>query len=56
MTQLPKESAYSFAMRCIETRQKVILAPMKSDIKYDENLVFKLFYKTLEKGISKLYL
>ena len=28
---------------------------MESDIKYDKNLVFKLFYKTLEKGISSSY-
>ena len=28
---------------------------MKSDIKYDKNLVCKLFYKTLEKGMSSLY-
>ena len=29
---------------------------MKSDIKYDKNLVFKLFYKTPEKGISSSYI
>ena len=56
ITQLPDESAYSFVMRCIETRQKVILASMKSDIKYDKNIVFKLFYKTPEKGISSSYI
>ena len=55
MTQLPEESAYSFVMRCIKKRQKVILATMKSDIKYDKNLVCKLFYKTVEKGISSSY-
>ena len=55
MTQLPEESAYSFVMPCIETRQKVILAFIKSDIKYDKNLVSKLFYKSLEKGISSSY-
>ena len=38
ITQLLEESAYSFIMRCIETRQKVILASMKSDTKYDKNL------------------
>ena len=52
ITQLPEESAYLFVMRCTETRQKVILASMKSDIKYDKNLVSKLFHKTLEKGLS----
>ena len=55
MTQLSEESAYSFVVRCIETRQRVILAFMKSDIKYDKYLVFKLFYKTPEKGISSSY-
>ena len=29
---------------------------MKSDIKYDKNIVFKLFYKTPEKGISSSYI
>ena len=38
ITQLLEESAYSFVMRCTETRQKVILASMKSDAKYDQNL------------------
>ena len=42
-------------MRYIERRQKVILASMKSSIKYDKHLVCKLFYKTLEKGISSSY-
>ena len=54
MTQLLEESPYSFVMRCTETKQKVILASMKSDIKY-KNLVCKLFYKTLEKVISSWY-
>ena len=28
---------------------------MKSDLKFDKNLVCKIFYKTLEKGISSSY-
>ena len=55
ISKLSEESAYSFLMRCIETRQKVILASIKSDTKYDKNLVCKLFYKTLEKAISSSY-
>ena len=43
LTQLPEEIAYSFVTRCIETMQKVILASIKSDIKFDKNLVCKLF-------------
>ena len=38
-------------MRCIEIRQKVILASQKSDIKYDKELARKLFYRTLERGL-----
>ena len=55
ISQLSEESAYSFLMRCIETRQNVTLASMKSDKKYGKNLVCKLFYKTLEKTISSSY-
>ena len=38
-------------MRCIEIRQKVVLASQKSDIKYDKELARKLFYRTLERGL-----
>ena len=44
MVQLPEESPYVYVMTCIEVRQKVILASTKSDIKYDKNLVSKLFF------------
>jgi len=55
MSQSPEESAYSFAMRCIEVRQKVIRASEKSDIQYDEPLVNKLFLRTLERGLISGY-
>ena len=55
MVQLPEESEYQYAMRRIEIRQKVILASNKSDIKYDKELVRKLFYRTLEKGLLRSY-
>ena len=55
MVQLPEESEYQNVMRCIEIRQKVILASNKSDIKYDKELVRKLFYRTLERGLLSLY-
>ena len=42
-------------MRCIEVRQKVILASNKSDIKYDKELVRKFFYGTLKIGLLSLY-
>ena len=54
MVQLPEESEYQNVMRCIEIRQKVILASNKSDIKYDKELVRKLFYRTLERGLLSL--
>ena len=55
MVQLPEESEYQYVMRCIEIRQKVILASNKSDIKYDKELVRKLFYRTLERGLLSSY-
>ena len=55
MVQLPEESEYQNVMRCIEIGQKVILASNKSDIKYDKELVRKLFYRTLERGLLSLY-
>ena len=48
MIQLPEESEYSYVMKRIEIRQKVLLASSKSDIKYDKGLVMKLFYRILE--------
>ena len=53
MVQLPEESEYQYVMRCNEIRQKVLLASNKSDIKYDKELVRKLFYRTLRKRITK---
>ena len=55
MVQLPEESEYQYVMRCIEIRQKVIRASNKSDIKYDKELVRKLFYRTLERGLLSSY-
>ena len=49
MIQLLEESEYSYVMKCIEIRQKVLLASSKSDIKYDKGLVMKLFYRILER-------
>ena len=36
MVQSPEESSYSFVLRCIELRQKVLIASTKSDIKFDK--------------------
>ena len=33
MAQSPEESSYSFLLRCIELRQKILIASTKSDIK-----------------------
>ena len=52
---LPEESEYGYAMKCIEVRQKVLLASCKSDIKYDKGLVMKLFYRTLGRGLLSSY-
>ena len=42
-------------MRCIEVKQKVILASNKSDINYDKELVRKFFYGTLKIGLLSSY-
>ena len=55
MVRLPEESDYQYVMRCVEIRQKVILTSNKSDIKYDKELVRKLFYRTLERGLLCSY-
>ena len=43
-------------MRCIELRQKTLLLLLKSDLKFNKTLVLKLFFKTIEKGISSTYI
>ena len=55
MVQLPEESEYQHAMRCIEIREKAILTSNKSDIKYDKELVRKPFCRTLERGLLSSY-
>ena len=53
VAQLSDETAYHFAIRCLEMRQKVIVASKQSyDIIYDPNLVQQLFLRTLERGIA----
>ena len=55
MVHLLEKSEYQYVMRCIEIRQKVILASNKSDVKYDKELVRKLFYCTRERGLISSY-
>ena len=55
VVKLPGESEYQYVMRCIEIRQKVILASNKSDMKYDKELVRKFFYRALEIGLLSSY-
>ena len=55
MIKLPEESEYSYVMKCVEVRQKVLLTASKSDIKYDKGLMMKLFYRTLERGLLSSY-
>ena len=53
LVQSPDESSYSFLIRCIETRQKLLLASEKSrEIKYEEHFVRQLFFKTIENGLT----
>ena len=54
MAQSPEESFFSFALRCIELRQKILITSTKSDIKFDKPLL-DVFYRTLERGLSVTY-
>ena len=57
MAQLSDETAYHFAIRCLEMRQKATVACKKqsNDITYDPNLVQQLFLRTLKRGIASPY-
>ena len=55
MVQSPEEWSYSFVLRCIELRQKILIASTKSDIKLDKPLLDKVFCRTLERGVSITY-
>ena len=50
-------STNQFVIRCLEIRQKVIIASKQSDkITYDPNLMQQLVLKTLDRGISSPYI
>ena len=55
IAQSPEESSYSFVLRCIELRQKILIASTKSDIKFDKPLLDKVFCRTPERGLSSTY-
>ena len=55
MVQSPEESSYSFVLRFTELMQKILIASTKSDIKFDEPLLVKVFRRTLESGLSSTY-
>ena len=55
LTQLPEVTAYYFVMRCIELRQKILLASIKSDVKFNKTLVLRLFFEREEKSIINTY-
>ena len=55
MAQSPEESSYSFVLRCIELRKKILTTSTKSDIKFYKPLLDKVFCRTLERGFSSTY-
>ena len=55
MAQSPEESSYSFVLRYIELRQKILITSRKSDVKFDKPLLDKVFCRTLERGLSSTY-
>lgn len=52
--QLLEKSENSFIMKCIEVRQKDLLASKKWDIKYDNYLEVKLIYHTFERVVQDI--
>ena len=56
MLQFPEESVYTFVMRCLEVRQKILLVSEKScDLSYSPGFINKLFLRTIERGVSHLF-
>ena len=55
VAQSPEESSYSYVLRCIELRQKILIASTTSDIKFDKPLFDKVLCRTLERGLSSIY-
>lgn len=55
--QLSDGSTNQFVIRCVEIRQKVIIASKQSNkITYDPNLMQQLVLKTLDRRISSPYI
>ena len=55
MAQSSEESSYLFVLRCIELRQKILIASTKSGIKFDKSLPDQVFCLGLERGLSSMY-
>ena len=56
MAQSLEELLYSFVLRCIELRQKILIISTKSDIKFDMPLLDKVFCCTLERVGSSTFI
>ena len=56
MAQSLEELLYSFVLRCIELRQKILIISTKSDVKFDMPLLDKVFSRTLERVGSSTYI
>ena len=57
LVQSPDESAYNFIIRCIELRQKLILASGKSGgVTYDKSFIHQIFYRTVENGLTNRHI
>ena len=55
--QFHEETVYSFVIRCLESRQKILFFSGKpDDLNYTPQFVSKLFLRTLEKGIKSPFI
>ena len=52
MTQSPEEWPYSFVLRCIELRQKIVIVSTKYGIKFDKPLLDQALCRTLERYLN----
>ena len=57
LVQATDESAYAFLIRCIEVRQKLLLASGKAGgVRYDKAFIQQIFYRTVENGLANRHI
>ena len=55
LSQCPDESSYSFVLRCVELKQKILLSSQRASIKFEKPLLSQLLHQTLIRGLGSTY-